>query len=103
MRPQQLSPAVQITLDNNRQVINVAIVIAILSKGVAEKLLPQARKAIIYGLLGVVIGYGVFAYDVYKVMNDPATRQQLNVMSEQMNGISFDDMLREMGIDPGTP
>jgi hypothetical protein len=81
----------------------VAIVIAILSKGVAEKLLPQARKAIIYGLLGVVIGYGVFAYDVYKVMNDPATRQQLNVMSEQMNGISFDDMLRELGIDPGTP
>ncbi len=79
----------------------VAIVLACLSKGVKEKLLPQAKKAIIYGSLGVVIGYGVFAYDVYKVVTDPATRQQLNVMSEQINGISFDDMLRELGIDLG--
>ena len=79
----------------------VAIVLAQLSKGVADRLLPQAKKAIIYGTLGIVIGYGVFAYDVYRVMTDPATRQQLNAVTEQMNGISFDDMLRELGIEPG--
>ncbi len=79
----------------------VAIVLAGLSRGVADRLLPQAKKAIIYGVFGIVIGYGVFAYDIYRVMTDPATREQLNTMSEQMNGISFDDMLRELGIEPG--
>ena len=79
----------------------IAIVLAGLSRGVADRLLPQAKKAIIYGIFGIVIGYGVFAYDIYRVMTDPATREQLNTMSEQMNGISFDDMLRDLGIEPG--
>jgi hypothetical protein len=77
----------------------IAIVLALLSKGTMEKLLPQAKKAIIYGTLGLVIGYGVFAYDLYAVFTKPEYRQQLNVMSEQMNGISFDDMLKELVIE----
>ncbi len=76
----------------------VAIVLALLSRGTLERLLPQARKAIIYGTLGIVIGYGVFAYDLYVVLNNPQAREQLNIMSEQMNGISFDDMLKELGV-----
>jgi len=76
----------------------IAIVLAILSKGTMEKLLPQAKKAIIYGTLGVVIGYGVFAYDLHAVLTKPEYRQQLNIMSEQMNGVSFDDMLKDLGI-----
>ena len=77
----------------------IAIVLAILSKGTMEKYLPQAKKAIIYGTLGMVIGYGVLAYDMYAVVTRPEYRQQLNTMSEQMNGISFDDMLKELGIE----
>ncbi len=76
----------------------IAIVLALLSKGTVDKLLPQAKKAILYGVLGIVIGYGVFAYDVYKVFTDQQLRNQLNVMSEQMNGVSFDDMLKELGV-----
>ncbi len=76
----------------------VAIVLAILSKGTLEQLLPQAKKAILYGTLGIVIGYGVFAYDLYAVLTNPQAREQLNIMSEQMNGISFDDMLKELGV-----
>ena len=76
----------------------VAIIMAILSKGTMERLLPQAKKAILYGTLGIVIGYGVFAYDVYKVFTDPQLRAQLNTMSEQMNGVSFDEMLEELGV-----
>ena len=76
----------------------IAIVLAFLSKGTMDKLLPQAKKAILYGVLGIVIGYGVFAYDVYKVFTDEQLRNQLNVMSEQMNGVSFDDMLKELGV-----
>lgn len=76
----------------------LAIVLAILSKGTMERLLPQAKKAIIYGTLGVVIGYAIFAYDLYAVLTNPQAREQLNVMSQQMNGISFDDMLKELGV-----
>jgi hypothetical protein len=76
----------------------VAIVLAILSKGTLERLLPQAKKAIIYGTLGVVIGYGVFAYSLYEIVTNPQARAEFNAMSEQMNGISFDDMLKELGV-----
>ena len=76
----------------------IAVTLAILSKGTMEKLLPQARKAIIYGTLGIVIGYGVFAYNLHAVLTIPEYRQQLNIMSEQMNGESFDDMLKDLGI-----
>ena len=79
----------------------VAIVIALLSKGTSEKLLPQARRAIIFGILGIVIGYGVFFYDIHMVLTDPQYRQQLNAMSQQMNGVSFDDMLKELGVTLG--
>lgn len=76
----------------------IAIILGILSKGSLEKLLPQAKKAIIYGTLGVVIGYGVFIYDLHAVLTKPEYREQLNIMSEQMNGESFDDMLKDLGI-----
>ncbi|MCR5670864.1 MAG: hypothetical protein K6G10_07660 [Butyrivibrio sp.] len=79
----------------------IAIVLAILSKGTLQKMLPQAKKAILYGSIGIVLGYGIFIYDVYKIFNDAEYRQQLNVMSEQINGVSFDDMLKDLGINLG--
>ena len=52
--------------------------------------------------LGVVIGgvaiYGVFTYDLYTVLTDPQSRAQLNTISKQMNGVSFDEMLKELGV-----
>jgi hypothetical protein len=77
----------------------IAIVMAILSKGVMNRLLPQARRAIIFGVVGIVLGYGIFIYDMYSVLTDATLRQQLNIMSEQMNGISFDEMLKELGVN----
>ena len=79
----------------------VAIVLALLSKGSAEKLLPQARRAIIFGAIAMVLGYVVFFYDIHMVLTDPQYREQLNNMSMQMNGVSFDDMLRELGVTLG--
>ncbi len=76
----------------------VAIVLAILSKGIPGKLLPQAKKAILYGTFGIIIGHAIFFYDIYKVFNDPEYREQLNVMSEQINGVSFDEMLEQLGV-----
>lgn len=77
----------------------LAIVFAILSKGTTQKLLSQAKKGILYGTLGIVIGYSVIAYNVHAVLTKPEYRQELNRMSEQINGVSFDDMLKELGVD----
>lgn len=74
----------------------IAIIFAILSKGAAEKLLPQARKGIIYGTIGVVLGYAVIISNVHTLMTDPSYREQLNHMSEQYYGESFDDMLKDI-------
>lgn len=76
----------------------IAVVFALLSKGTAQKFLPQARKAIIYGTIGIVLGYGVFIASVHTMLTDPASRARLNEMSEQYYGESFDDMLKEMGV-----
>jgi hypothetical protein len=76
----------------------VAIVLAILSKGTAEKLLPQAKKGIIYGTIGIVLGYGIIISNVHNVMTNPAYHDQLNRVSQQYYGESFDDMLKEIGI-----
>jgi hypothetical protein len=73
----------------------LAILFAILSKGTADKLLPQAKKAIAYGSIGIVLGYSVITYNFYSVMTNEARREELNIMSEKFYGESFDDMLKE--------
>ena len=52
-------------------------------------------------IIGIVLGYGVMIYDVHKVLTDPQYHQQLNEMSQQMNGVSFDDMLKDLGVPLG--
>ena len=74
----------------------VAVVIALLSKGTMKTFLPQAKKAIVLGTVGVVLGYTVMVTSIHSVLTNPEQRQQLNIMSEQLNGISFDDMLNEL-------
>ncbi|SFP70723.1 hypothetical protein SAMN04487928_10697 [Butyrivibrio proteoclasticus] len=76
----------------------VAVVLGILSKGAEKKLLPQAKRGIIYGTIGIVLGYIVFVSSMHTILTDPTYRQQLNQMSEQMNGQSFDDLLKELGL-----
>ena len=77
----------------------VAVVLAILSRGSQKKFLPQAKRGIIYGTIGIVLGYIVFVSSLHTVLTDPTYRQQLNQMSEQMNGQSFDELLQELGIE----
>ncbi|MBQ2608907.1 MAG: hypothetical protein II586_00940 [Butyrivibrio sp.] len=74
----------------------VAVVLAILSKGIAKTFLPQAKKAIVLGSVGVVLGYFMMITSIHTVLTDPEQRQQLNIMSEQMYGTSFDEMLNDI-------
>ena len=76
----------------------IAIILAILSKGTLKKFLPQAKKALIYGSIGVVLGYGILAYDVHALFTNPEMLEQMDGISEQLYGISFTDMLKELGV-----
>ena len=76
----------------------IAILFAILSKGTAEKLLPQAKKGIIYGSIGIILGYTILATSIHSLVTNPSYREQLNQFSTQYYGESFDDMLKELGV-----
>lgn len=76
----------------------IAVVMAILSRGNADRLLPQAKKGILYGTIGVVLGYGVLISSIHNIVTNPSYRQQLNQFSEQYYGESIDDMLEELGV-----
>ncbi len=76
----------------------IAILFAILSKGTAAKLLPQAKKGIIYGTIGIVLGYGILGMSIHNMITNPSYREQLNQFSTQYYGESFDDMLKELGV-----
>ena len=73
----------------------VAVVLALLSKGTMKTFLPQAKKALVLGTVGVVLGYTMMVTSIHTVLTNPEQRQQLNTMSEQMYGTSFDDMLKQ--------
>ena len=76
----------------------IAVVFALLSKGTAQKLLPQAKKGIIYGTIGIVFGYAILVTSVHTMLTNPVAHEQLNRTSEQIYGESFDDMLKELGV-----
>ena len=76
----------------------IAVVFALLSKGTAQKLLPQAKKGIIYGTIGIVLGYAILVTSVHTMLTNPVAHDQLNRTSEQIYGESFDDMLKELGV-----
>ena len=77
----------------------VAIVLALLSKGNLQKLLPQAKRAIIFGSIAVIGGYYLMFSSIHAILTDPDARRQANIMSEQLYDTSFDDMLRDLGFN----
>ena len=76
----------------------IAVVIALLSKGTTAKLLPQARKGIIYGTIGIVLGYTILISSVHSLLTDPAYRARFNQTYEEFYGESFDDVLKDLGV-----
>ena len=81
----------------------VAIVMALLSKGMEKKFLPQAKKGIFYGFLGIIIGYAVVVSSIHMILTNPERRQQLNQFSQQLYGVSFDETLEGLTGSPVTP
>ena len=83
----------------------VAIVLAILSKGRAQKLSQTGRRAITFALIGIGVNTAILVLTLrsaFSLMSDPAYHAQLNQMTENMYGYTFDDMLRIIDESYGT-
>ena len=80
----------------------IAVVMALLSRGSEKKLLPQARKGIIYVTIWIIVGYLVNITSFYTIMTDPEERARVNTLTQYYYGQSFDDVLEDMGISIDT-
>ncbi len=85
---------------------SIAIVLAILSKGKQTAFTKGAKRAITAGIVALVLNLSILAaavYGIYLFHTDPSARKEINRMSEQIYGYSFDDMLQQImnqyGID----
>lgn len=74
----------------------IAITLALLSRDENGILFPQARRAIIFGLVGLFGGYALIVTSFVTVFTDPEVHTMVNQYSEAIAGESFDDMLKEI-------
>ena len=79
----------------------IALVLALLSRGSDGKFLPQAKRALIFGSVGVIGGYFLMVQAFVSVFTDPETRAMVNQYTQTISGQSFDDTLNEIGQDLG--
>lgn len=73
----------------------IAITLAILTASREHRMFPAAKRAVVFGIIGLVASYSVMVYSVHTVLNDPAMRKEMNSMTEEMTGESFDDVWQE--------
>ncbi|MBE5858876.1 MAG: hypothetical protein E7301_01960 [Butyrivibrio sp.] len=74
----------------------IAVVLALLSRGSDKKLLPQAKRGIIFGTIGMAIGYFLLVQAFVTFFTDPEARTIVNKYSEAISGQSLDDSLKEL-------
>ncbi len=75
----------------------IAITLAFLSRGSDGRFLPQAKRALIFGTVGIVGGYFLMVQTFVSIFTDPETRALVNQYTQAVSGESFDDMLKEIG------
>ena len=74
----------------------IALVLAWLSRGSDGKFLPQAKRALVFGSIGVIGGYFLMVQAFVSVFTDPETRALVNQYSQAISGESMDDMIKEI-------
>lgn len=78
---------------------SIAVVLAILSKGREPSFTKGARRAFATGILAIVLNLSILAATccgLYIFFTDPSARSEINRLSEQIYGASFDDMLQQI-------
>ncbi len=78
---------------------SIAVVLAILSKGKEPSFTKGARRAFATGILAIVLNLSILAATccgLYIFFTNPSARSEINRLSEQIYGASFDDMLQQI-------
>ena len=75
---------------------SLAIILAVLSKGMDKKMHKNAGTGVITGIIALVINVIIIAASFYMVFTKTEYRQQLNNVYESLYGESFDDMLESI-------
>lgn len=74
----------------------IAITMAFLSREQNGKLYPQAKRGIVFGLIGLIGGYALMVTSFVTVFTDPEAHRMVNQYSQAISGESFDDMVKEI-------
>lgn len=80
----------------------LSILFAVLSKRRQKPLLSSAFIGVAGSSISMVLSFVIIAVSIIQLpqmLNDPATRAQLDATSEALYGVTFDEMLENSGID----
>lgn len=75
---------------------SLTILFAVLSKGKQLKMHSFAKMSIGISIFSLALSFTVTVLAFYNVLTDPAKRENLNQIYEEMYGITFDEALDEI-------
>lgn len=74
----------------------LAIVLAILSRGNAKKIMSQAKVGMVMGIISITLSFGMIGASVYTVFSNPDFMEQYEILYEQMYGSSFEEDMNSL-------
>lgn len=73
----------------------VAIILSLLSRGAGSTLSSRAKTGLTTGIVAIAVNVLVLAGGAMLIFSDGPYKQELNEMSRQMYGQTFDDMMED--------
>lgn len=74
----------------------LSIILALLSKGDLPTMHKKAKRGVILSIIAIVLNCGIIASSFYLVFTSSEYREQLNIMSEELYGQTFDESLEQI-------
>ena len=85
---------------------SLSIVMAVLSKGGRSTMPRNSRTAFKISMAALILNAALLVFTVYffiQVLHDPELQEQYSETLYQMNGMTFHDLLDQLGLSNGTP
>ncbi len=85
---------------------SLSIVMAVLSKGGRSTMPRNSRAAFKISMAALILNAALLVFTVYffiQVLRDPELQAQYSETLYQMNGMTFQDLLDQLGLSNGTP
>lgn len=85
---------------------SLSIVMAVLSKGGRSTMPRNSRTAFKISMAALILNAALLVFTVYffiQMLHDPELQEQYSETLYQMNGMTFQDLLDQLGLSNGTP